>query len=73
MSDISLVSAKAESVLECSLCETRISYCNQCGVKFRTDDQILHAVYDTMSYHFCSERCHQAFLNFEDTKMVVPA
>ena len=73
MKDISLVSAKAESVLECGVCEVRISCCNQCGVEFRADDQILHAVYDTINYHFCSEVCHQDFLNFEDVKLGVPA
>ena len=73
MRDISLVSAKAENVLECSVCELRIKSCDSCNREFENDDQILHVSHDMLNFHFCSDKCHEDFLNFEDMKMGVPA
>ncbi len=73
MIEMSKVPAKAESVMECSLCESRIKSCDSCGREFVNNEQILHITHDMLHFHFCSEECHQAFLNFDDVKLVVPA
>ena len=71
MIEISRVPAKAETVMECSLCESRIKSCDSCGREFATDEQIIHITHDMLNFHFCSEKCHEDFLNFKDVKMVV--
>ena len=41
----SIVPAKAESAMECSLCESRIRFCDSCGKEFANDEQILHVTH----------------------------
>ncbi len=69
----SIVPAKAESATECSLCESRIKFCDSCGKEFVNDEQILHVTHDMLNFHFCSEQCHEQFVNFDDIKMGVSA
>jgi hypothetical protein len=72
MIEMSRVPAKAESVMECSLCESRIKSCDSCGREFANDEQIIHITHDMLNFHFCSEKCHEDFLKF-DVKTEVPA
>ena len=72
MIEMSRVPAKAESVMECSLCESRIKSCDSCGKEFANDEQIIHITHDMLNFHFCSEKCHEDFLKF-DVKTGVPA
>lgn len=69
----SIVPAKAESAMECSLYESRIRFCDSCGKEFANDEQILHVTHDMLNFHFCSEQCHEHFVNFDDIKMGVSA
>ena len=72
MIEMSIVPAKAESVMECSVCELRIKSCDSCDREFLDDDQILHITHDMLNFHFCSDKCHEGFLNFEYMKMGMP-
>ena len=72
MIEMSRVPAKAETVMECSLCESRIKSCDSCGKEFANDEQILHITHDMLNFQFCSDKCNEDFLKF-DTKMEVPA
>ena len=67
MIEMSRVPAKAESVMECSLCESRIKSCDSCGKDFANDEQIIHITHDMLNFHFCSDKCHEDFLKFDVT------
>jgi hypothetical protein len=68
----SLTSAFAESVIECSVCHTRIKTCDFCGTLFGNDDPIIEAVFlvnldplpgYNVTLHFCSDQCLEDYLN----------
>ena len=56
----------ALNYLECTICNERVKSCDWCGEDFLQKQEIIHVQYDDKGFHFCSEECHERFINFED-------
>lgn len=47
--------------LECTMCNEKILKCKKCGRQFKDKEEIVCAHFDEYNFHFCSDKCHEAY------------